>query len=323
MFAIARRLQTNILMKRKIYPLVNLKYRAYLPQLIDVDRYLRLHWGLVAMSSGHPWMGLQTMLSACTSRTAWSLLMRALVFRQSPWLVNNTRVKATTIEEEDPDGDGHISRFSSTSRTNSGAYDTRSSLPQGSYFGISHFDSDRDTPLVPSPSYSRSNVEPLASAHPDRQLRNLRNDIRLRSLWRALLSGNLRLVVHLSRIIFLEYGQRGLAMLYPATPPVTKIPIASSSQHHANIAISILQRIRRRESDVTQPIQFVILRRYLRLRWSIAAFKQGYFLMGICVGFPALFSIHAWRLWIRLIRAKQMRTQEQAIRRMFLQVRQP
>jgi len=327
-FAIARRLQTNILMKRKIYPLVNLKYRAYLPKPIDVDRYLRLHWGLVAIHSGHPWTGIRTMLSACLSRTAWSLLMRALVFRQSPWLVNQTRVKATAIEIEDLDlNDEYSSYVSAPLATNPVAsYFPGSLLIHTSYLEIPHLESAWERPLISSLSYNHNKpVAPAHSeslAHPSSQLRNLRNHIRLRNLGRAVLSGHLRLVVRLSRIICLEYGQRSLAMLYPATPPVTKIPIASSSQHHANIAISILQRIRRRESDLTQPVQFVILRRYLRLRWAIAAFKQGYWLMGIRVGCPALFSIQAWQLWIRLIRVKQLRVQEQAIRRMFSQVHQ-
>ncbi|NJN62763.1 MAG: glycosyltransferase family 2 protein [Coleofasciculaceae cyanobacterium RL_1_1] len=323
-FSITRRLETNILMKRKIYPLVHLKYRSYLPSLVDVDRYLRLHWGLVAIHAGHPWVGLRTILSACTSRPAWSLLARSLVFRQNPWLVNKTHLTATaahptTLTDERLD----ISDFSASFA----AYDATNPLASKPSWSLTNSplasNPSLESPPLKSPPARPIEPEPLTSDHPDLKFRDLRNRIRLRSLARALLSGNVRFVAHLLVSFCAEYGQRGLSKFYPATPPVTKIPIASSSQHHSNITVSILKRIRYGDNTVNQPLHVANLRRYLRLRWAIAAFKQGYWLVGMQVAFPAILSIRAWKHWLHLIQLKQLQTQEQAIRQMFLQVHRP
>jgi glycosyltransferase involved in cell wall biosynthesis len=317
-FSIARRLQTNVLMKRKIYLLVHQKYRPYLPKLADVDRYLHLHWGFVAINAGHPWVGVRTIVAACTSLTAWSLLIRSLLFRQNPWLVNKTHV----ISSVDPEWV---------------AQDNKAKIRDLSDFSTL-FEVGATPPAMPHPASSSSQArvtskrEPMTAAdrqserltdRPDMQFRNLRNRIRWRNLPPAILSGNLRLVLHLLKSIAIEYGQRGLAWLYPPTPPVTKIPIASSSQHHSSITISLLKRIRRRERDMDHLNQLPTLRRYLRLRWAIVAFKQGYWLAAIQVAFPAMFSIRAWSYWLHLIRANQLKAQEQAIHQMFSQVHRP
>jgi hypothetical protein len=325
-FSITRRLETNILMKRKIYPLVHLKYRSYLPKLVDVDRYLRLHWGLVAIHSGHPWIGLRTMLSACTSRPAWSLLARSLVFRQNPWLVNKTHLAATAVHptmltDECLDVSDFTASFAVHHATNLSTHHRSWSLANSPLTSdpLLHTPSLKSPPTRPI----ESEPEPLTSDRPDLKFRDLRNRIRLRSLLRALLSGNVRFVAHLLISFCAEYGQHGLAKLYPATPPVTKIPIASSSQHHSYITVSILKRIRYRDNAVNQPLHVASVRRYLRLRWAIAAFRQGYWLAGMQVAFPAIVSIRAWKHWLKLIQLKQLQTQEQAIHQMFLQVHRP
>ncbi|TAF54499.1 MAG: glycosyltransferase family 2 protein [Oscillatoriales cyanobacterium] len=318
-FSIARRLQTNVLMKRKIYLLVHQKYRPYLPKLADVDRYLHLHWGLVAINAGHPWVGLRTIVSACTSRTAWSLLLRSLLFRQNPWLVNKTHV-TTTVDPQwvEQDSKAKIRDLSDFS-----ALFTTRATPA----------TQHPHPIHPPSSAGAKPPQELVQAHdrppepltdrPDMRFRDLRNRIRWRSLPRALLSGNRRLVLHLLKSIVTEYGQRGLALLYPATPPVTKIPIASSSHHHSSITISLLKRIRRRERDVDHLDQLPTLRRYLRLRWAIAALKQGYWLAGLQTAFPVVFSIRAWKYWLHLIREQQLKDQAQTIHHLFLQVHRP
>lgn len=48
-FSFIQRLNTNILMKEKIYNLVNEKHRPYLPALEDIKKYLKLHWTVVAL----------------------------------------------------------------------------------------------------------------------------------------------------------------------------------------------------------------------------------------------------------------------------------
>jgi tetratricopeptide (TPR) repeat protein len=47
--SLKKRLDTNILIKEKIYKLVNQKYQIQLPRLEHIRDYLKLHWSLVAL----------------------------------------------------------------------------------------------------------------------------------------------------------------------------------------------------------------------------------------------------------------------------------
>ncbi len=83
-FTFAKRLHTNILMKEKIYHLVNEQYRDQIPALEDIKKYLHLHWTIVAIKQKHIQSALQLMLPAIFSRKAWQLLLSAAVLRRSP-----------------------------------------------------------------------------------------------------------------------------------------------------------------------------------------------------------------------------------------------
>lgn len=48
-FSFLQRLNTNIMMKEKIYTFINEKHQSYLPTLQDIKNYLKLHWILVAL----------------------------------------------------------------------------------------------------------------------------------------------------------------------------------------------------------------------------------------------------------------------------------
>lgn len=48
-FSLSQRLATNILMKEKIYALVDREHHPHLPHLDDIRNYLKLHWILVAL----------------------------------------------------------------------------------------------------------------------------------------------------------------------------------------------------------------------------------------------------------------------------------
>jgi len=285
-FAIARRLQTNITMKRKIYQFVHPKYRDYLPDIAEVERYLKLHWGLVALAAGHVWTGLSIVTAAGISKAAVSLLVRAIVFRQSPWLVQQSLV---TVRPTD-------------AQMAIEAIEARPAL--GPAMGVTQRSSR-------GRRRSRS-----AAAAATLQTQALHRRIRIRNLWQAMLSGNVWLAVRLSGSIFSGYVRRGLLALYPVTPPISKIPIAASSRDRANITIGILNRIN--SSTRARPARLKVLRRYLKIRCAIAAFKQGYWLMGICSAVPAIFDLAAWKLWLRTIRAHQLQAQEASIRKIFL-----
>ncbi|MGD1901258.1 MAG: glycosyltransferase family 2 protein [Geitlerinemataceae cyanobacterium] len=315
-FAIARRLQTNIQMKRKIYALVHPKYRDYLPDIAEVERYLSLHWGLVALWAGHLLTGASMMFSVGVSPTAWLLLVRAIVFRQSPWLINQTHVSVRQ----------NASRGLRSAAPQPGPPDRSTSVKFSSPYSPSWRDPARRegpaaiAPAVPPAEADAARLSRVAkprTRHHGHKTRTLRHGIRIRNFWQMLLLGKLRLALRLSGPIFSEYAQRGLVKLYPATPPIAKIPIAASSHHHAEMAIDILKRIANRKNS-SLLTKLPVLRRYLRIRCAIAAFRQGYWLMAVCMAVPAIFSPTAWRLWLRLVRARQLQVQEDSIRKIFL-----
>lgn len=82
-FSVKTRLDTNLVMKQKIYPLVNAKYRSTVPDLEDVRDYLRIHWGLVAIKQGKLFSSLKVIHPSLWSIRGWSLLVQALLFRKN------------------------------------------------------------------------------------------------------------------------------------------------------------------------------------------------------------------------------------------------
>ncbi|MBO9998375.1 MAG: glycosyltransferase family 2 protein [Cyanobacteria bacterium SID2] len=81
-----KRLTTNILMKEKIYNLVSSKYREHIPKVQHVTAYLKLHWAAVAFKQRRFLDGLKVLFPAIFCLSAWELFVRAMLFRQSPWL---------------------------------------------------------------------------------------------------------------------------------------------------------------------------------------------------------------------------------------------
>ncbi|MBD2439344.1 glycosyltransferase family 2 protein [Nostoc sp. FACHB-110] len=83
-FAVAKRLDTNILIKEKIYALVNEKYRQHIPKLKDIKNYLKLHWAFVALKQKNLSNFLSMLDKAIFSPKAWRLLISAIFLRRSP-----------------------------------------------------------------------------------------------------------------------------------------------------------------------------------------------------------------------------------------------
>ncbi|AKG22049.1 glycosyltransferase family 2 protein [Calothrix sp. 336/3] len=82
-FAIARRLEANILMKEKIYALVNEKYRDRLPPISIIKDYLKLHWILAACKQ-YKFLSAMSILSPVVlSHSAWRILIFAMFTRHS------------------------------------------------------------------------------------------------------------------------------------------------------------------------------------------------------------------------------------------------
>ena len=84
--SLQKRLETNILMKKKIYDCVSPRYQSNIPKLNHVIAYLRLHWAGVAFKQKKFNEILPILSFSIFCLPAWELLIRAILFRQSPWL---------------------------------------------------------------------------------------------------------------------------------------------------------------------------------------------------------------------------------------------
>lgn len=84
-FPVEERLKTNLLIKDKIYSLVNPKYRDDIPKLTDIHNYLKLHWSIVALRSGKWLSAVKLAFPASFSPVAWYLLLQ-VKFNQLAYL---------------------------------------------------------------------------------------------------------------------------------------------------------------------------------------------------------------------------------------------
>lgn len=81
--SLEKRLTTNILMKEKIYALVDDRHRSVLPSLQAIRNYLKLHWLLVALKHKQLDLALSLAFPAILSPLAWKILINAIVSRNS------------------------------------------------------------------------------------------------------------------------------------------------------------------------------------------------------------------------------------------------
>lgn len=80
-FSFQKRLDTNILMKEKIYALVDEKHRSNIPDIKDIRNYLKLHWAIVALRQKNIKSCLQLLDSSMFSLVGWQLLLNAILSR--------------------------------------------------------------------------------------------------------------------------------------------------------------------------------------------------------------------------------------------------
>jgi glycosyltransferase involved in cell wall biosynthesis len=81
-FALQKRLVTNLLIKEKIYALVNEKHRHKLPKLQHIRDYVKLHWSLVALKQRKLLDAAQIAFPASFSPAAWQLLRESTYSRK-------------------------------------------------------------------------------------------------------------------------------------------------------------------------------------------------------------------------------------------------
>ncbi|MBF2014552.1 MAG: glycosyltransferase family 2 protein [Rivularia sp. T60_A2020_040] len=92
-----KRLNTNILMKEKIYALVDEQYRSQIPPFDDIINYLKLHWAMVALKQKKVSHFLKLADASILSLTAWRLLLASGLARRGNLHTSNLR-KIVLIE---------------------------------------------------------------------------------------------------------------------------------------------------------------------------------------------------------------------------------
>ena len=70
--SLQERLEANILLKERIYPLVHPKYRSQLPERRELENFLKLHWALVGLRNG-------------SIAQSWQIVSQSLIFSANAW----------------------------------------------------------------------------------------------------------------------------------------------------------------------------------------------------------------------------------------------
>lgn len=77
-----RRLETNMLIKERIYARISPEHQAKLPPLSAINQYLHLHWAIVALKQKQPLTGAALGFPSALSPAAWNLLQQAFRVRK-------------------------------------------------------------------------------------------------------------------------------------------------------------------------------------------------------------------------------------------------
>ena len=91
--ALEKRLQTNMLMKERIYNRIDKKYQAALPKLSTINQYLHLHWAIVALKRKQFGTTASLGFPAALSPKAWRFLQQAVAFRKQKTIVPIQKVE--------------------------------------------------------------------------------------------------------------------------------------------------------------------------------------------------------------------------------------
>jgi glycosyltransferase involved in cell wall biosynthesis len=81
-FSLQQRLNTNILIKEKIYSFVNEKYLSDIPTLEDTKKYLKLHWTIVALKQKQIKTFLNMVDLDTLSLNTWWVLFKTVMARR-------------------------------------------------------------------------------------------------------------------------------------------------------------------------------------------------------------------------------------------------
>lgn len=91
--ALQRRFKTNFSIKERIYTRVSEKHQSELPKLSTIEKYLRLHWAIVALKRQRLRTAAALGSSAWFSLGAWLLLRQAVAFRKQQAIAPVDKIK--------------------------------------------------------------------------------------------------------------------------------------------------------------------------------------------------------------------------------------
>lgn len=91
--SLLKRLDTNILVKQKIYDLVHEQHRSQIPAFEHIQAYLKLHWSLVALKQRNMLCALKMGLPAAFSPMAWKLLLGKAILEPNSQNTLDTNTK--------------------------------------------------------------------------------------------------------------------------------------------------------------------------------------------------------------------------------------
>lgn len=95
-FSIMKRLQGNILIKENIYNLINNKHKDYLPSRLEINKYLELYWGLIALKNKKFSTFLKLVFPAIFSFNSWQFILYKFI-NFSPIKVCSTNLEKRKI----------------------------------------------------------------------------------------------------------------------------------------------------------------------------------------------------------------------------------
>lgn len=91
------RLDTNILMKRRIYERIDASHQNHIPKRTAIENYLQIHWGFVALKQKNIPVGLQLMLPAAFSGSAWQIFFQRMAAKRGKQTA--TEVRKIVLQE--------------------------------------------------------------------------------------------------------------------------------------------------------------------------------------------------------------------------------
>lgn len=102
--SLQQRVNQNMKIKNKIYPLVPDKHQESLPKIQDIHAFLKLHWSIVGLKQGKLLAALRLAYPAIFSLEAWIIFTQVIYFRKT----NGKRERAVYTPKDNSIRDSYL-----------------------------------------------------------------------------------------------------------------------------------------------------------------------------------------------------------------------